>query len=412
MLNDLIQQEFIRSWHRGTLFASHLDDFLDKRSAQGFEAPMLRAKLCAVTFFGDFLRSRGVDAVGAITDAHVTEFLSGESERIRGSGVSIARSALDALLSDLQEQGLVAAPPLEPAPSGPVEDFLRSLSEERGLAPATIANRRHYLGRFLQHIDCEGSRDRLGELTAKDVDRFLVEMGRAYSRKAMSHACTAVRGLLRYLYRTDVLPTDLSGGVLLPKFYAIERLPCALPWATVERILEAVDTTTPTGRRDIAVLWLLVTYGLRPGEVEKLRLDDLDWRNDAINVRRLKNRKLQRLPLTEQVGETILAYLRDGRPKTSCREVFIRAYAPHVALRRAVGKIVNRYLNAAGVESSNKGAYVIRHSFAVHLLRQGRSLKTISDMLGHTDPRSVYHYTKLAIEDLHDVALPATEVLP
>ena len=412
MLNDLIQQEFIRCWHWGTLFAPHLDDFLEKRAAQGFGPQMLRAKLCAVTFFGNFLRCHGIDEIDAITDTHIAEFIDRESERIRGSGVSIARSAIDALMADLQDKGLVAAPPPPPAPSGPVEDFLRSLDEERGLSPATIANRRHYLGRFLRHLDCESSQDRLSEITAQDVDRFLVEMGRVYSRKAMSHVCTALRGLLRYLYRTDVLPTDLSGGVLLPKFYAFERLACALPWESVERILGAVDTTTPTGRRDIAVLWLLVTYGLRPGEVEKMRLEDLEWRNDAIYIQRLKNRKPQRLPMTEQVGETILAYLKNGRPKTSIREVFVSAYAPHIALRHGVGRIVNRHMKRAGIESRSKGAYVIRHSFAVHLLRQGRSIKTIGDMLGHTDLRSAYHYTKLTVEDLQDVALPVTEVLP
>ena len=96
MLNDLIQQEFIRSWHRGTLFAPHLNDFLDKRAAQGFGPPMLRAKLCAVTFFGDFLRQRGVDEVRDITDEHAAEFIAGANERIRGTGVSIVRSAIDA----------------------------------------------------------------------------------------------------------------------------------------------------------------------------------------------------------------------------------------------------------------------------------------------------------------------------
>ena len=182
MLNDLIQQEFIRSWHRGTLFAPHLNDFLDKRAAQGFGPPMLRAKLCAVTFFGDFLRQRGVDEVRDITDEHAAEFIAGANERIRGTGVSIVRSAIDALIGDLQDQGLVAAPPPPPAPSGPVEDHLQSLAEERGLSPSTIANHRHYLRRFLRHIGRENSQDRLSELTTRDVDRFLVEMASCGNR--------------------------------------------------------------------------------------------------------------------------------------------------------------------------------------------------------------------------------------
>jgi site-specific recombinase XerD len=372
---------------------------------------MLRAKLCAVTFFGDFLRGRGVNELRAISDEHIEDFLASERDRIRGPGVSIARSAITAMMSDLREKELIPMR-LQPAPTGIMEDYFRSLATERGLCAATIANQRHYLSRFLDRVGCDGSKEGLSKLTTKDVDRVLVELGKVYSRKAMGHVCSSARGLLRYLYRASILPTDLSGGVLLPKFYALERLPCALPWETVKRILDGVDTSTPTGRRDMAVLWLLVTYGLRPGEVEKLRLEDLDWRNDVIRLRRLKNGKTQRLPMTEQVGEALLAYLKNGRPKTSCREVFIRAYAPHVGLDHGVGRIVNRHMARVGIESRSKGAYVIRHSFAVHLLREGRTLKTISDLLGHNDPQTVYHYTKLATEDLHEVALPAAEVLP
>ena len=112
------------------------------------------------------------------------------------------------------------------------------------------------------------------------------------------------------------------------------------------------------------------------------------------------------------VGEAILAYLQKGRPKTKCREIFIRVQAPHTPLRGHVGHIATYYMRKAGIESFRTGAHVIRHSFAVHLLRQGKPLKTITDLLGHRDPHTAYHYTKLALEDLHGVALPVTEVMP
>lgn len=143
-----------------------------------------------------------------------------------------------------------------------------------------------------------------------------------------------------------------------------------------------------------------------------LRLQDIDWRRDLIHVRRSKPGRPLKLPLTHEVGEAILAYLQAGRPKTECREIFVRANAPHTPLRGCTGHIVTCYMRKAGVENFRGGAHVLRHSFAVHLIRQGEPLKTITDLLGHRNPRTAFHYTKLALEDLYDVALPVAEVMP
>jgi integrase len=157
-----------------------------------------------------------------------------------------------------------------------------------------------------------------------------------------------------------------------------------------------------------------VTYGVRPGEVAKLRLEDIAWRCAAIRFRRSKTGRPLSFPLTRDVGEAIAAYLRQDRPQTTAREVFIRVTAPHVAFGRgsAVSGIVRRYLAAAGIQSQHTGAYIVRHSLAVHLVRKRHSLKTITDMLGHRDPTIAYHYAKLDTEDLRDVALEVREVLP
>jgi site-specific recombinase XerD len=410
MLSDLIKQDYVRAWHQGTLFAPYLDAFVGNLASQGFQPPMLREKLCAVTWFAEHLKRHGVQAIAEIKETHVADFLGQRGSQLP-SRRALRRSALRALLRHLEGKGVWTPEPV-PTPVGPVEDFYRSLADERGLRPASIQNYRHYVGRFLRHIGCDGSHESLAALTAKDVDRFVVKVGPSYGRSAISTVCSSVRGLLRFLYRTGVLKTDLSLGVLMPRLYAFERLPCALPWETVKRIFDVVDTATPCGRRDLGILWLLVTYGLRPGEVEKLRLEDIDWRRDMIRVRRSKSGRPLKLPLTREVGEAILAYLKDGRPKAGHREIFLRAHAPYAPLHQRVGDVVRIYLDKAGIESRRKGAYVIRHSFAVHLLRQGEPLKTITDLLGHADPHTAYQYTRLAVEDLHDVALPGAEVMP
>lgn len=183
----------------------------------------------------------------------------------------------------------------------------------------------------------------------------------------------------------------MTERLMSPRYYALERMPCALPWETVQRLLGAVDTTTLRGRRDFAMLKLLVTYGLRAGEIEGLRLQDIDWRRDLLHIRRSKPGRPLRLPLMRDVGEAILTYLQKGRPKTKCRELFVRVQPPHTPLKSHVSNTVTYYMRKAGIESVRTGAHVIRHSFAVHLLRQGKPLKTITDLLGHRNPFTAYH---------------------
>jgi len=411
MLEQLIRHRHVRAWHQGTLFAPYLEGFLEELAAQDFNRHSICQRLCAVTWFAEYLRHHGIHAISDITEAHVEDFVTAHGRERGFYCIPQRRKAVKDMLGHLERKGVWMRPP-KPEPRGPLAEFLRSLAEERGLVHHSIEPYRRHLNRFLEHAGCDGTREGLANLTAQDVDGFIVKMGHCYSRRSMTAICVCVRGLLRYLYREGILTTDLSAMVPTPRYYTLERMPCALPWETVQRILDAVDTTRPRGQRDLAMLKLLATYGLRSGEVGGLRLQDIDWRRDLILVRRSKAGRPLRLPLMRDVGEAILAYLQKGRPKTKCREIFVRVQAPHTPLRAHASHIAAYYMRKVGIKTCRMGAHVIRHSFAVHLLRQGKPLKTITDLLGHRDPHTAYHYTKLALEDLHDVALPVAEVMP
>ncbi|MCC6145033.1 MAG: tyrosine-type recombinase/integrase [Candidatus Hydrogenedentes bacterium] len=411
MLETLIKARHVLAWHQGTLFGPYLDGFVEALAAQDFNQHSICQRVCAVTWFAEYLRPRGVHVISDITESHVRDFASAQGKERGIYCIPQRRKAVKDMLAYLERRGAWTRPP-KPEATGPVADFLRALATERGLVCRSIEPYRRYLSHFLEHAQCDGTREGLAKLTADDLDGFILKMGRCYGRRTMGCICVCIRGLLRYLYREGILASDLSAMAPRPRYYAFERLPCALPWETVQRILDVVDTTRPRGRRDYAMLKLLVTYGLRAGEINKLQLQDIDWRRDLIHVRRSKAGRPLTLPLSRDVGEAVLAYLRKGRPKTKCRELFVRVQAPHTALRIATGGMVTLYMRKAGIESVRTGAHVIRHSFAVHLLRQGKPLKTITDLLGHRDPFTAYHYTKLALEDLHDVALPVTEVMP
>ncbi len=170
------------------------------------------------------------------------------------------------------------------------------------------------------------------------------------------------------------------------------------------------------GRRDYAILLLLATYGLRAGEVTRLRLDDIDWRRERFSITQSKNRRTSHLPLLVSAGTAILDYLKHVRPKSQHRQVFLGIRAPHrpFACGSLLYGTVERCLHRAMITPTGKhGCHAFRYARAVSLLRAAVPLKAISDILGHRSPTSTDTYLKLATEDLRDVGLelPA-EVTP
>lgn len=417
MIDDLVSLSSARGRHRDTLFGPYLDDFLTFLKGQGYSHGARQKYLFTITRFGEYLRRRPVGTLTKIKPCNVRGFLKHELQIKKGIVVDPRRfttnlkNHIQTFLDYFRTQGHHI--PTEPRSTGPLGEFCTYLREQRGLQPVTIAGMKWELEKFLQYW-CPGcDTPPWAQLTPEVIDRFLMEIGPQFSRSTTRYTCNSLRALCRYLFQQGRISRDISRSVMSPRFYALASLPKALPWETLQHVLKLPDTKTPKGLRDRAILWLLVTYGVRPGEVVKLCLEDIDWRHDTITFRRSKSGRPLTFPLTRAVGEAMLAYLKAGRPESKSRGVFLRVDAPHGPLVRgsAVSLIVRLYLTQTGVDSEHRGAGVIRHSLAVHLLQKGFPLKTITDMLGHQDPNTAYIYTKLAVEDLREVALSLEEVL-
>lgn len=154
------------------------------------------------------------------------------------------------------------------------------------------------------------------------------------------------------------------------------------------------------------MLSLLANYGLRAIEVIHLRLDDLDWHRQLLHILHRKAGNDTTYPLSVPVGEAILAYLQQGRPLSTHREVFLSAYAPFAPLTRGgLSDQVRKYLAEAGIRVERSGTHSFRYSCAQRLFEKGLPLKTIGDYLGHRDPRTTQHYTMIDLEQLREAAL-------
>jgi site-specific recombinase XerD len=216
---------------------------------------------------------------------------------------------------------------------------------------------------------------------------------------------------VRYLIADGKCPAGLEQAVPGVAGWQLSWLPKTLPTADVERVLAACDTSTQKGLRDRALLLLLVRLGLRAQDIIRLRIADIDWAGATLRVSG-KGRSEARVPLTQEVGDAILAYLEYGRPRVTDPHLFLRDVAPigPWATSQRVSLLVRRAIRRSGVVAPSYGAHMLRHSAATEMLRQGASLYEISAMLRHRSIATTAVYAKVDVASLKLVAQPWPEV--
>jgi site-specific recombinase XerD len=299
--------------------------------------------------------------------------------------------------------------------SFPFEDqtpgFLRYLREERGLRESTIyhyVHRLHGFGDYLKRLSVTS----LTQLSPALLASFVVDTAPKLARTGRRDLCGALRVFLRFCHRERVTTEDLSGAIEMPQVYRLADVPRSITWDEVRRMLEVVDRRTIQGRRDYAILLLLVTYGLRAHEVAKLTLDDIDWKRERLQIPERKAGHWTAYPLANVVAEALIEYLRAGRPQTEDRHVFFRVLAPRTPIRSsAISSTVAVYLRKAGVQVHRAGAHTLRHTCVQRLIDAEFPLKTIGDYVGHRSPQSTEIYSKVAIAVLREVAMGDGEEL-
>ncbi len=196
--------------------------------------------------------------------------------------------------------------------------------------------------------------------------------------------------------------------------WRLATVPRYLPWKYVRELIDDLDTSSPWGLRDKAVLLLIAVLGMRGQEVRTLKLKDIAWRRAEIHLPRSKSCRARVLPLPPEVGAALSNYILHGRPRVNTPEVVLRHDAPIGPLSSpsAVGRIVTRNLRRAGIVSpARPGTQLLRHSLATRLVNRGVPIKQIADLLGHSSIDTTAIYSKVDLKRLAAVALPfPTEV--
>jgi site-specific recombinase XerD len=323
-----------------------------------------------------------------------------------------ARTALYALSRVHQVMGLdlpvwQAPRPVSPPAATLLREYADYLTRHRGNPDSTVHKKLAHIAKLSDYL--VGLGKTCGTMALTDIDAFLISCAERYARSTVADIAASIRCFARFLLARGHISIELAESIISPGQPRFEQPRRALPWEDVRRLLRAVDTSSPRGLRDHALLLMMSTYGFGAGEVIGLQLQDIDWSAATLSVMRPKTGVGFTLPLLPAVGKALALYLRDGRPPNiPHRHVFVCMKMPFspLAASAAVRHILVKHAVAAGLNAPYLGSHVLRHSNAARQVNLGIRPQVLSDLLGHRDPESISAYVRIATEALRDVSLP------
>lgn len=377
--------------------------FVAELAGQGYTPLSATLQLRLVAQLSEWLAAEDLK-VSELTQAVCERFTA--VRRAGGSRNLFTIKALAPILGYLGDLG-VSDPTPDPVLE-PVEvllaDYARFLTGQRGLTRSTAEVYVRMVRPFLtKNYGPDGSG--LAGLSGAHITEFVLASAPGRAVASAKLMVTALRSVLGFLHLQGLIRMPLADAVPSVAGWRLAPLPKGLEPEAVRRLLAGCDRRTHVGRRDYAILLMLVRLGLRAGEVAALTLEDINWRSGELLVRG-KGNHAERLPLPVDVGEAIEAYLRRGRPATAQgRVVFVRHRAAHRRLTTAgVGNIVGRAAQRAGL--GHVFAHQLRHTAATAMARAGAPLSEVGQVLGHARPMTTAIYAKVDRGALATLARP------
>lgn len=401
-------------WLSTGVLAPHIDAFARDLVDRGYSRHTVHGYLAGLAHFAQWLRRRRLPA-GRIDEALVARFLDEHLPRCDcAPPVKTDRGDLSAALGHLllllREAGLIAEPL---AQTHPVDEelycFDRHMDHARGLARKTRSMALRIVGRLLRQRFGDGP-VLMESIKPAHVRCFFAQQSRLYrSAVSASIVVSSLRGYFRFREFCGDAVHGLIGAVSYPANWRLASLPKTLAPGEIEQLVHALGQPGRSMRRADAIVRCALDLGLRSGEIATLSLDDIDWRAGIVTLRHTKNRREDVLPLPATTGRAIAAYLKQERPRTILRAVFVRHIAPRNEPFGADGvrKVIRRAYARAGLPYTR--SHLLRHTMASRLLASGSSLKEVADVLRHRSLNSTQIYAKLDSRNLGAVCLPWPE---
>jgi site-specific recombinase XerD len=389
-----------------------LEGFCNWLLQRGFSRRSVRGHLSNVSHLNEHLGGATAPIQETFTAKDVEEFLRVYPSRLRNrvpleGHVRRMRYSLNRFIEYLRLQGAWSALSRQEIYEPLLDAYLEWMRHYQHASDGTLKVRSHSIAQFLQWLGKEATPEGLLGLTAQRIEDFFLSYAQGMGRCARRSMQSALRTFLRFCLHNGYIEQSLEYAVPTLRTYKLATVPRGLSDTEAQRVLQCIDRSSHVGRRDYAIVQLLYTYGVRGGQVRALRLEDIDWAHNQILFKASKHGKDSRLPLTPEVGESLLDYLQKSRPSYSYPHVFLTSRAPYHPFphSNSLSAIVGRYIQAAGIELRSKGAHAFRHCFATRMLHKGHSLKAIADVLGHRHLGTTFIYTKVDFNALKQVGL-------
>lgn len=402
---------------RLSLFAPHWEAYINNLADQSYTKRTLFQVMEHNFYFHRYLTDKKIQDFSLITPGSLRAYLRYKAKHFQEKhGYSMPlyyQLHINGLIKNFlvfafQQRGRPFFPPKPKQENTVLPDSLLDRHNDfcrihRGLSPSTLSAYRRYLlslGVFLNH---EGIRQ-LNAVTIKDLDAFLVKEAERLNPKSLQYVVSALRSFFRFLHLHGEINSDIARVLISPSRFRSDLRPKYLPWPKIQKLLASIDRSHRFGKRDYAILMLLAHHGLRAREAAALRISDIDWDKHSMFLRHRKDGTSVQMPTSPQTEEALRDYLA-VRSACPAPEIFLTESAPMKPFERAVYGVARRHiLKVFGKLPFSQGAHLLRHSFAKALLDRGAKLQEVGVLLGHRSLRNTQMYTRIATEELREVA--------
>jgi len=377
----------------------------------GYAAITARRRLRAAEHFLYWASRRGIP-IDSLT-AQTVERFRRHLRRCRcpqyGSSDKGLLRGVRLFMGQLQEAGVIKGAGVTSKDSDPalLVAFCKWMRQQRGTGEATLSLYGTHIRELLRSLG-----ETPEKFNAQNLREFVIKGYQTCGWVKAKTRTKALRMFLRFLSADGQCAAGLEAAIPVFAHHRLASLPRYLQPDDVERLIASCEPTSPVGRRNRAILLLLARLGLRVGDIVQLRLQDIEWKDGWVHVSG-KSPCQTRLPLTEEVGQALVAYVKEGRPQVDSDAFFLHCRAPFCAFRShgAVSVIVARALRQAGVAHAGRGAaHLLRHSVATSMLRHGASLPEVATLLRHRSIATTQIYAKVDVTALCKIAQPWPEV--
>jgi len=400
MLNEIYKDKsvakILKEGPLGPFLEKLLSNFLDK----GYSRKTIRSRFGVIVKLSKWLIAHNIELCN-FDENQFNNFVNYRSKQTnitrRGEMVT-----LKALIHLLQKNGIILKPKQEPKSEhknkeveNTLEEFTKYLKNERGLASSTISRYNHYTRFFLDEL-FGTTPISIDKITIENINSFILKEFDLKNFGLLISIIDSLRSFFRFLFIYKKIPTNIAAAIQKYPDFKNNRLPYFLTSEELKHLLNTCNGKTDKQKRNYAILLLLSRLGLRACEIIRLTLDDVDWKNGEIIINGKYNKK-SRLPLLNDVGESLARYIKNTRPMHKSRQIFLSCKPPIKPLKNstAISCIVTRALKRTNLEPLKKGAHLLRHTFATESLRKGISLSDIGQILRHQQIDTTAIYAKV-----------------